>query len=96
MRDVVEANLQALRAPRAPGAAINVACGERHTLLQLLALLNDILGTDFEPIFASPRPGDVRHSLASTLLARELLGFETSVSFRDGLERTVEWFKRHE
>jgi UDP-glucose 4-epimerase len=95
VRDVVEANLQALRAPRAPGAVMNLACGERHTLLQLVDLLNHILGTDFESIFASARPGDVRHSHASTLLARELLGFETSVSFREGLERTGEWFKRH-
>ena len=95
VRDVVEANLQALRAPRAPGAVMNVARGERHTLLQLLDVLNHILGTDFEPIFASARPGDVRHSHASMLLARELLGFEASVGFHEGLERTVEWYKRH-
>lgn len=95
VQDVVEANLRALEAPMAPGAAINVACGQRHTLLELLALLNNILGTDCEPILATAREGDVRHSQASTLLVRELLGFEPRVSFREGLERTVEWFKRH-
>ncbi len=95
VQDVVEANLRALEAPLAPGAAINVACGQQHTLLQMLALLNDILGTDCEPILAAARQGDVRHSRASTLLARELLGFEPRVSFREGLERAVEWFKQH-
>jgi UDP-glucose 4-epimerase len=95
VQDIVEANLRALEAPTAPGAAINVACGRRHTLLELLALLNTIIGTDCEPILAAARQGDVRHSQASTLLARELLGFESRVSLREGLERTVEWFKRH-
>jgi len=95
VQDVVEANLKAIGAPQAPGAVINVACGERHTLLQVLSQLNDILGTDFEPIFAPERPGDVRHSRASTILAKGLLGYEARVSLRDGLERVVEWFKQY-
>ena len=95
VHDVVEANLRALAAPRAAGAAINVARGERHTLLQLVGLLNDVLGTHFEPVFAPARHGDVRHSHAATKLARDLLGFEPGVSFHDGLQRTVDWFKRH-
>ena len=95
VHDVVEANLRALAAPRAAGAAINVARGGRHTLLQLVGLLNDVLGTHFEPVFAPARQGDVRHSQASTMLARDLLGFEPSVRFHEGLQRTVEWFKRH-
>ncbi len=95
VHDVVEATLRALAASRAAGAAINVARGEQHTLLQLVGLLNDILGTHFEPVFAPARQGDVRHSQASTMLARDLLGFEPGVSFHDGLQRTVDWFKRH-
>lgn len=95
VQDVVEANLRAIGAPQAPGTVLNIACGERHSLLQLLTLLNNILGTDFEPIFAPERPGDVRHSRASTILAKGLLGFEAQVSFRGGLERVVDWFKHH-
>ena len=60
-----------------------------------LYLLNDIMGTSFEPIFAAARQGDVRHSQASAILARGLLGHEPKVSLREGLERTVDWFKRH-
>ncbi len=95
VQDVVDANLRAVEAPQAAGAVINVASGERHTLLQLVALLNDILGTDFEPVFAPERQGEVRHSHASTILARTLLGHQPRVSLREGLERTVEWFKKH-
>ena len=94
VQDVVEANLCAVKAPQAPGAAINVGSGERHNLIQLIGLLNDILGASVEPVFAPPRQGDVRHSLASTILARGLLGHGPKVSFREGLERTVEWFRQ--
>jgi nucleoside-diphosphate-sugar epimerase len=95
VQDVVEANLRALRAPQAPGAVINIAGGERHTLFELLALLNEILGINFEPIFAPERRGEVRHTRASTILASGLLGHEPKASFREGLERAVEWFKQH-
>ena len=95
VQDVVEANLCAVRSPQAPGASINVGSGKRHNLIQLIDLLNDILGASVEPVFASPRQGDVRHSLASTILARGLLGHEPKVSFREGLERTVEWFRQY-
>lgn len=95
VQDVVEANLQAIQATGAVGTVMNVARGERHTLLHLVGLLNDILHTDLEPIFAPARQGDVRHSHASTQRARMLLGYKPGVSFREGLERTVEWFTRH-
>lgn len=95
VQDVVEANLRALQAPQAPGAVINIARGERHTLLELLALLNEILGTNFEPTFAPERRGEVRHTRASTILASGLLGHQPKVSFREGLDRAVEWFKQH-
>lgn len=95
VQNVVEANLQALFSPQAAGMTINVACGERHTLLQLIGLLNAILGTELEPVFAPSRDGDVRHSQACTTLAQEVLGYESGVGLREGLERTVEWFKGH-
>jgi len=72
--------------------AVNIGICERYTLLDLLAELNDILGTDIEPSFEPGRIGDVRDSQASIDAAREQLGYEPRVSFRQGLERTVEWF----
>jgi nucleoside-diphosphate-sugar epimerase len=92
--NVVQANLLAATATGdAVGRVFNVACGERYTLLDLIAALNDILDTDVEPIHAAPRPGDVRHSLADVSAAQEILGYEPEVGFREGLRRTVSWYR---
>ncbi len=90
--NVVEACVLASGAgPEASGEAINVGCGERVSLVQLARTLGELLGTDLPPIFAAPRPGDVRHSQAAISKARELLGYRPSVGLREGLERTVAW-----
>jgi len=88
----VEANLLATTAPGIAGQVFNVACGKRFTLLELIAMLNDILGTHIEPVFAAPRPGDVKHSLADIRHARERMGYTVDVDFETGLERTVAWY----
>ena len=89
----VEANLLATTAPGIAGQVFNVACGKRFTLLELLAMLNDILGTHIEPVFAAPRPGDVKHSLADIRHARERMGYTVDVDFETGLERTMAWYR---
>jgi UDP-glucose 4-epimerase len=91
--DCVRANLLACTAPNAPGAMVNVACGGRYTLNELVALLNTILGTDIEPVHADMRPGDVKHSQADIAAARDALGYEPQCTFEQGLERTVAWYK---
>ena len=90
--NVVEANLKALDAPDAPGNVYNVACGRRYSLLDLVAAINAELGTSIEPIFGPPRAGDIRDSLADITAAKRDLGYTASVSFEQGLERTVEWY----
>lgn len=90
--NVVEANLLALTAPGASGQAINIGCGERTTLLELIAELERIVGRRAAVQHGPPRPGDVPHSLADIDKARGLLGYAPKVSLRQGLERTVEWF----
>ncbi|NLW19662.1 MAG: SDR family oxidoreductase [Candidatus Cloacimonetes bacterium] len=88
----VWANLQACTAPKAAGEVINVACGERYTLLDLVQMINSILGKDIQPRFEPERPGDVKHSLAGIEKARELLDYEVRVDFREGLARTIDYF----
>ncbi len=91
--NAVEANLLSCRAGgRALGLAYNVACGRRVSLLDLVGLINGILGSSIEPIHAAARPGDVRHSLADVSAARERLGYEVKVDLEAGLRRTVGWF----
>jgi UDP-glucose 4-epimerase len=93
VENVVEANLLALSAKGVSGEVINVACGERYTLLKLVELLNRLLGSRFVPRFEAPRPGDIRHSQASIGKAHRLLGYRPKVGFEEGLRRMVEWFQ---
>jgi nucleoside-diphosphate-sugar epimerase len=92
--NVVAANLSAATAPKAAGKVINVANGQRVTLNELLSELKQLTGkTDVTAEYREPRIGDVRHSLADITMARELLGYESKVNLRDGLQRTLDWWK---
>ena len=89
--DVVAANVAA--ATSGCSGVFNVASGSSVTINDLVAVLNRIMDRDVEPIYDDPRPGDIRHSSADVSKARETFGFDPTVSFEDGLDRTVEWFK---
>jgi len=92
--NVVGANLKAAEASGASGKVINVANGQRITLNELLAELKDLTGKhDVEAEYLEPRVGDVRHSLADISMARELLEYESKVDLREGLQRTIDWWK---
>ena len=92
--NVVAANLSAANATGASGKIINVANGERITLNELLAELKDLTGkNDVTAEYRESRVGDVRHSLADNAMARELLGYEVKVDLREGLKRTIDWWK---
>ena len=92
--NVVNANLAACERGEGKGEPINIACGERYSLLQLLQVIGRFLGVDPNPEFLPPRAGDVRDSQASIERARRLLGFEPDLGFEAGLERTVAYFRR--
>ena len=75
---------------------LNIGCGDRYTLLDVVASLNEIMGTNVEAEHAEGRPGDVRHSHAAIDRAREVLGYNPLVDFKEGLRRTVEFFAAEE
>lgn len=89
VRDVVEANLRAAESDF-HGDVVNVASGERTSVNELIHILNDVLGTELEPVYGDPRPGEVRHSVADVSKAREVLGFAAKTGFKQGLRETVE------
>lgn len=91
--DVVEANLLAARARDAAGGVFNVGSGERVTIDELVTALREILDSNVEPRHVGDRPGDVRHSRADISAARQALSYEPAVGFKEGLRRTVEWFR---
>jgi nucleoside-diphosphate-sugar epimerase len=92
--DVVEANLLAAEAPRVAGSVINVGRGERVSLLALLATTGELLGVSVAPRFEAPRPGDIHDSVADISRARRLLSYVPRVDFREGLARTVAYFRQ--
>ena len=94
VENVVHANLLAAEKPGVEGRVFNAANGKSITLLELIAALNEVLGTQVEPEFAPPRPGDIRESMADITLARRLLGYEPRVDFREGLRRSVEYYRQ--
>jgi nucleoside-diphosphate-sugar epimerase len=91
--NAVEANLLATRSDKADGKIVNVACGAKYTLNELAENLKRLTGSDIDPTYAEPRAGDIKHSLGDISRASELLGYNPKVSFEEGLERTVAWFK---
>ncbi len=92
--DVVAANLACCAAPEsAAGGVYNVAWGRRTSINELATTIAKLLGKDIKPVHSAPRAGDVRDSQADSTRARERLGWKPSVTFEDGLKRTVEWFR---
>ncbi len=91
--NVVQANLRALRTEGVAGEAFNIACGERHSLLEIVALFERFVGHPIERHHTPPRAGDVRHTEASIEKARRRLGYDPQVGFEDGLERTFTHFR---
>jgi nucleoside-diphosphate-sugar epimerase len=73
---------------------VNIACGERTSLNQLLAAIGELAGRRLDAEHRDVRAGDVRDSLADIGAARALLGFEPTVGIREGLKRTYDAFLR--
>ena len=90
--NAIQANILAAESD-VTGEAFNVGTGGRVTVNELVESLNDLLGTDIDPIYDDPRPGDVPHSHADISKAEELLDYEPAIEFEEGLERTIESFR---
>lgn len=93
--NVVEGNLLAASAPaeKVSGQMMNLATGSNASLNETFEILKELTGYKGKPTYAEARTGDIRESLADIERARELLGYAPSVDFREGLRRTVEWYK---
>ena len=90
--NAVQALTRAADAEEVSGNVYNVGTGRSITVLELVAALNNILGTNVAPTFAPTRAGDVKFSKADVRRTRAELGYDPTVSFEDGLRRTVEWY----
>jgi nucleoside-diphosphate-sugar epimerase len=93
VENIVLGNLAAAASPAASGRVFNVACGKQYSLLELIASINRVLGTKIEPNFEPARAGDVRDSLADITAARDVLKYEPTIDFDEGLRRSIEYYR---
>jgi nucleoside-diphosphate-sugar epimerase len=91
--NVVDGVLRACHAPGVAGEMINVATGGRVSLNHLFRSVRELTGATVEPLYGETRLGDVVDSQADIGKARRLLGYAPSVTFEEGLARTVAWYR---
>jgi UDP-glucose 4-epimerase len=92
--NAVQAVLKAAEVPGVGGRTYNVGTGRRTTILDLVAALNRVLGTNLSPHHSPARAGDVRHSCADIRRAQSELGYQPQVGFDEGLEETLRWYRQ--
>lgn len=91
--NVVLANRLAMTTAGVGGSVFNVACGDRHSLLDIATLIGRFLGRELPRNHVASRRGDVRHTQASIERITRALDYRPSVGFEDGMRRTFDWFK---
>ena len=91
--NVVDGNLLAADADHVTGRVFNVSNGRTTSLLKLIELLNEYLGTEIEPEFELSRPGDVRESMGDIAMARRYLAYEPRIEFEDGLRTSIDYYR---
>jgi UDP-glucose 4-epimerase len=90
--DIVQANLKAATTDRI-GSAYNVGTGETVTIQELAETIVDVTDSNSEITYIKGRDGDIRHSLADISAIRSDLGYEPTISLREGIEQTVGWYR---
>jgi len=92
VQNVVEANILAANSD-VTGEVVNIACGEKVSINEVIKILNTILNKDIKPVYKGDRVGEVKHSLADISKARNEISYEPRVRFVEGLRKTVDWYK---
>lgn len=90
--NVVEANLKAWRSG-VTGVALNIAAGENRSLLDVANAISEITGRPLHTEFSPAREGDIKHSQADIALAKKLIGYCPTVTFMDGLRKTIDSYR---
>lgn len=94
--NAVQANDQALFTSNsaAVNQVYNIAVGEQTSLNQLFEMIKEVAGSDLAPKYGPERKGDVKHSLADISKARTLLNYNPSITVKEGLKATFEWYRK--
>lgn len=93
--DTVKAAIKIYNNPNTRGRVLNIASGREVSIVYLVKLIAEYLGFKKDIIYDPNRPGDVRRHIANIYLAEDLIGFQPSIPFEEGLKNTVEWYKKY-
>jgi nucleoside-diphosphate-sugar epimerase len=93
VKDVVRANMLAATQAVATGQVFNVGTGVLIRILELWKLIGELSNVKIEPVFGSPRAGDIRESVSDIGRIRQSLNFRPQVALRQGLIETLNWYR---
>jgi len=97
VKDVVQANMLALKNKNAVGEVFNIASGQKISVNQVAEALKDIMNKkDLKTIYTDPRPTDIRHGYADISKAQKILGYNPTFPMKQGLAELVSWYTRNE
>lgn len=91
--DVVAANLAAGKEPKAIGEVFNIGGGSRVTLIELLQIMEEVMGRSIRKNYIEKAKGDARHTSADITKAKKILGYSPQVSLTEGLSKEWEWIQ---
>ena len=84
---------EAILAKVTAGTAVNLAFGTRYSLLDVLSIMEELIGHPIQRDYGPSRTGDVRDSQAAGDLLMSMFPEITPVLLRDGLVSTLEWMR---
>lgn len=95
IENVMQANFLAAQASETHGAAVNISTSNAVTVNTVVKVIAELLGKDIAPVYAPPREGDIKHSLADVSYAKEVIGYHPLVSFEEGIRKAIDWYKEN-
>ena len=95
IEDVLQANWLAAQVKETHGEAINISTVNAVTVNTVVKTITELLEKDIKPVYAPPRPGDIKHSLADVSLAKEVIGYEPKITFDEGIRMAIDWYSEN-
>ena len=94
--NVMQANWLAAKAKETHGEAVNISTKNAVTVNTVVNVIRKLMGKEnIKPVYAPPRPGDIKHSLADVKKAKEVIGYEPFINFEEGIARAIDWYKEN-
>jgi UDP-glucose 4-epimerase len=94
--NVMQANWLAANAKETHGEAVNISTKNAVTVNTVVNVIRKLMGKEnIKPVYAPPRPGDIKHSLADVTLAKKVIGYEPFINFEEGITKAIDWYREN-